>query len=520
MLPTDASTGKTHENVTSFAPAEGVENTGFQSSGHISAEEANWFYDDSGTKIGPVAASEIREMVWEGTIGNNLVWTEGMSEWQQLSSVSELLPVATGRRKRKRKPSPSHTVSTQLAAWLWTLDDVELCRVWTSSLEVEELLEGHFEARDRLITTYLARDNEIEGDPEDFELSDELFWDIIDMQGPKNSWEMMYPGNREPVFELLHHAAQRDPDIYADIKRSALLKEFCAAMGGGDAAKASEVLSREPEVCDAADAKGRTTLHLAAEAAKVDLMKLILEAGAKGGRDLAAIVDRPDAKGNTPLHAAVDAGAAEAASLLLGHGADPNRRNSAAGGYGDGNWSARPEAAQELKPVSSEDKSSLHLACEQDDTEMIALLLEKGADPNLRDLHAMTALHYAVEEGSLEAVRLLLAGGADPTLGNSVIGMDSTPLHAAVSQGKHGIAEALLATGRFDVNRPGNGWPLLHLAARRGSAKTVEMLIGAGACPRARDGSGRTAREIAAVNNKAECVGLLERAEGDALRGP
>jgi hypothetical protein len=51
-----------------------------------------------------------------------------------------------------------------------------------------------------------------------------------------------------------------------------------------------------------------------------------------------------------------------------------------------------------------------------DVVEVLARLLDAGADPNQRGLNDWTALHFAVVETNVEAVRLLLARGADREL--------------------------------------------------------------------------------------------------------
>ncbi|TIT78388.1 MAG: ankyrin repeat domain-containing protein, partial [Mesorhizobium sp.] len=44
------------------------------------------------------------------------------------------------------------------------------------------------------------------------------------------------------------------------------------------------------------------------------------------------------------------------------------------------------------------------------------ILIEHGADPNMRGVNDWTPLHYAVAQRDAQAIRLLLASGADPTL--------------------------------------------------------------------------------------------------------
>jgi uncharacterized protein len=52
----------------------------------------------------------------------------------------------------------------------------------------------------------------------------------------------------------------------------------------------------------------------------------------------------------------------------------------------------------------------------QDKQEIMRLLLESGAHPDMRGHNDWTPLHYAASIRDVEAIRLLLAAGADPSL--------------------------------------------------------------------------------------------------------
>ena len=112
-----------------------------------------------------------------------------------------------------------------------------------------------------------------------------------------------------------------------------------------------------------------------------------------------------------------------------------------------------------------------------------------------------------------EGVKLLLDSGADPTLGNSVTGGDSTPLHYCCTRGWAALAQLLLATGRMGkaVNqRAQQGFVPLHLAARRGSAACVRLLLEHGADPAEATEQGATALQLARVNKHSAVEALLQ----------
>jgi len=69
-----------------------------------------------------------------------------------------------------------------------------------------------------------------------------------------------------------------------------------------------------------------------------------------------------------------------------------------------------------------------------DVVDVMARLIDAGADPNQRGINDWTALHMAVNETNVEAVQLLLARGADRELRTRIDDCD-TPLEMARSGG-------------------------------------------------------------------------------------
>lgn len=88
----------------------------------------------------------------------------------------------------------------------------------------------------------------------------------------------------------------------------------------GDAEDVQQALERSTDV-NAADASGRTALHMASANGHTDVMRMLLDAGAN--------TEHRNDSGNTPLHWACVGGHAEAVRLLLRHGGDPSSLNHA-----------------------------------------------------------------------------------------------------------------------------------------------------------------------------------------------
>lgn len=89
-------------------------------------------------------------------------------------------------------------------------------------------------------------------------------------------------------------------------------------------------------------------------------------------------------------------------------------------------------------------EGALHIVVKRGDEAYLRYLLQKGADPNLRDRSGATPLLLAVAGGHAGLVPVLVAGRANVNLGNEA---GETPLIRAVQRRDVAMARALLQAG-------------------------------------------------------------------------
>jgi hypothetical protein len=54
---------------------------------------SDWYVLVNGAQQGPISREDLRQRVGNGTIrGDDLVWTEGMTQWSPAASIPELMP--------------------------------------------------------------------------------------------------------------------------------------------------------------------------------------------------------------------------------------------------------------------------------------------------------------------------------------------------------------------------------------------------------------------------------------------
>lgn len=129
--------------------------------------------------------------------------------------------------------------------------------------------------------------------------------------------------------------------------------------------------------------------------------------------------NKRNAAGQSALSISSANGFLEGVKLLVENGADANLRDK----YG---------------------RCPLHLACENKESDLhhdcVAYLLGKGADASVQDVHGRTPLHIAAKEGCARCIELLLQHGAIADVRNSA---GDTPLHLSAQMGHLACMRAL-----------------------------------------------------------------------------
>ena len=178
----------------------------------------------------------------------------------------------------------------------------------------------------------------------------------------------------------------------------------------GNAEIASHLLLHNAN-CDVTDEHKWTPLMNACVMGHAQVCQLLLERGK-------AEVDHADDEGVTALYLAAQEGHAEVCAMLLRHNADSCKTN-------DDAWRPLHIAAQNghldtvklLTDIKQRDvidaKTStgvtpLYLAVQEGRSEVVRLLMERGANPDVETSEGVTAIHVAVQNGHEDIVKLLL----------------------------------------------------------------------------------------------------------------
>lgn len=272
---------------------------------------------------------------------------------------------------------------------------------------------------------------------------------------------------------------------------------------------AAVLLARGASV-DLPDKQGNTALHLAVKNGSTAILPILAQYGASlftvdnQGKSViqTALQQNPDlipkivtkttignrdAAGNTVLHVAASQGLEGLTDILIQLGADQQLRNNAG-------LTALDEALlfPQSLPHAKIAWKLVHQGAPKPKSVAVEYFWQAGVadNPNLIFESGQTALHYAASRGQTGLLRLLVAQGANI---NAVDQPGNTPLHRAVENGDLEAAGLLLDQGA-DVNaKDFSNNTSLHLAlTSRNALETVTFLLARGALPNLKNTFGNT----------------------------
>lgn len=136
-------------------------------------------------------------------------------------------------------------------------------------------------------------------------------------------------------------------------------------------------------------------------------------------------MEKPEAAANQELLEAAENGDQKRVLEALNNGADINNTDAPCSGW-----------------------TPLHLAAYNGHEGVVRLLIDRGANINIRNVDGLTPLHAVVETGHEEIARLLIDRGANI---NTVNNFGTTPLHKAAQSYDTAMVQLLLDNGS-DIN--------------------------------------------------------------------
>ena len=300
---------------------------------------------------------------------------------------------------------------------------------------------------------------------------------------------------------------------------------------------------------NATNNKGLTALLKACSYRQMDVVKVLLEAGADptivddvhysslhaavDGRcskdtlqalvDHGAHIDAERKDGTNALLRACKTGQSESVRFLLEAGADVNiakpngntcLHEAVCGRCSKEILQKIIEQGINVNAVNKEKMSALQLACESAQAESIKLLLQKGSDTNISDARGNTSLHAAVYGCCTnDTLQEVIAHRVHLDARNTYC---ETALWLACSYRQQGSIKILLESGSNPNIADNNGDTCLHAAVRGGcSKKIVHMIIEHCSDVNATNQENITPLAIACLNKDERAINVLLNARAN-----
>lgn len=245
---------------------------------------------------------------------------------------------------------------------------------------------------------------------------------------------------------------------------------------------------------------GDSALSLAVKNNLPEIARLILRAGADP--------DEKNSVGETPLCSAAKAGHIELLKILIEAGANVHTVANSTSAHLMAAASGKYEAIKILLKAGANifyipphQRSILHQAAENNHTECMRILLAAGADPNAEDSRGDTPLHYAAVRGNASGVSMLIENGANIERRNK---REQTPLILAAMKGHADCVAALIANDAYMETATPNGNTPMHYAAKNNHGRVLEVMIKAGADMTIPNYEGETPMDVVQKKNNVQ----------------
>ncbi len=294
--------------------------------------------------------------------------------------------------------------------------------------------------------------------------------------------------SQEDVSRCVELLLERGADVEARNNRGSTPLHLAAS---NMSEKIVRLLIRNGAKINLQNNKNQTALHKASRHGHLDIVRLLL--------DHKADIDLQDNHGSTPLHLAIYHMSREAVQLFLDHAADVTLRNDKGQavlhqalqrGHPDIIQLILSGANVDADAVDNDGSTPLYLAASEAEVLSGAqLLLDHGANIDLRNKTGQTALHLASQRGRLDFMELLLNRGAMVDVPDND---GFTPLHLAISKMERRATELLLKNGANIDLQNNKRQTALHLALQHSHPNIIPLLLENGANVDAQDDDGST----------------------------
>lgn len=240
----------------------------------------------------------------------------------------------------------------------------------------------------------------------------------------KSIWDEDPIDNRDNVAQIAFDHGHHELALYLANQNSALDDqdgEIHRAVRQRDHERVNSILNDDINNLDSAGIRRKTPLHYAVENEDLQMIQLLVEKGAKLDRKAYSSHDRLGTQGFRPI-----------ASALWNHGFWRQRNNYEIVNY----------------LVSKGSAYTLPIAAACGDFKRVEFLLQRqNKDPNYKESCGKRALSAAAERNHREIVELLLQHGADPNLSEGPYCPDGYALWSAARYGHKDIVQLLLDHG-------------------------------------------------------------------------